>query len=298
MAYQPNVIFIGLPHSGSTFLRSYFEHHPEIAWARTAEHFMRSNFDASAYKSQAAPAKSKVFIDVYELLAINFLFPENRLDLEKPRFSLQMDLSSQELPPVELIPSRIKTTLPSARIVFVLRNQITWLRSHYMYHIQSLPVNARKFRDYLNCLDGKRIAAAGHYHLTIQAYQEIFGKDNVHVLLLEQIRTQLDPTLQALCGFLGVNYVDFPRESQERHTGKSLLSGHAIRTLSRLGISERGIRRFAPLYSPILGSLSARYKPEVLSTNEISLLQAVYSRSNYHSSKLTEIDLAHFGYPV
>src|SRR5690606_34592825 len=119
-----------------------------------------------------------------------------------------------------------------------------------LYHIQNLPTGNRKFADYLNCLDGKRIASAGHYHHTINAYQQVFGKDNVHILLLEQIMQDFPAALSSLCKFLGVNYVDFPREKQSRHTGKPLISGTFIRGLSTFGISEKVVRRFAPLYRP------------------------------------------------
>lgn len=299
MTYQPDVVFIGLPHSGSTLLRSYFEHHPDLTWARTAGQFMRANFDPAAYQAQQRPVGGKVFIDVYELLAINFLVPPDPLDLEKVRFTLNANLMRQEFPTgAELIPSRIKETLPHARIIFVLRSQLTWLRSHYLYHIQNLPTGQRKFTDYLNCLDGKRITSAGHFHHTISAYQETFGKDNVHLLLLEQIIQDFPSALKSLCEFLGVDYVDFPREKQDRHTGKSPISGTFIRGLSSFGFSGRAARRFAPLYRPLVQGVSKVYKPGVLSRDEVALITAVFSRSNYHASQLSGIDLSEYGYPL
>ncbi len=39
MNHIPDAIYIGQPKTGSTFLRSYFDYHPEIQWARHADYF-------------------------------------------------------------------------------------------------------------------------------------------------------------------------------------------------------------------------------------------------------------------
>lgn len=298
MKYQPNAIFIGLPHSGSTFLRSYFTFHNEVSWERNADHFMRAGFDAQTYQALDAPTRGRVFIDMYELLAINFIVPNEIEKFEQNRFALDFDMSRQQLAPPEMIPSRIKATVPEAKIIIVIRNQVNWLRSHYMYHIQNMPPRHRKFSDYLNCLDGKRVVRAGNYHSTIAAYHEIFGKESVHILLLEQIAQDQALTLKALCAFLNIKYVDFPEGEERKHSGKSLLAGHFIRILSKLGISLRSMQKFSRIYRPVIDLASKMSLPDVLSRNEISLLRSFYSSSNVETANLINTNLAKFGYPV
>lgn len=232
------------------------------------------------------------------LLAINFLVPEDPSEMEQNRFKLDFNMVGQELPPFDLIPSRIKASLPKAKIIMVIRNQITWLRSHYLYHIQNLPKGHHRFCDYLNCLDGKRIVRAGLLHLTIAAYQETFGREKVKVLLLEQISRDLNETIAALCSFIGVEYMGFPLEKRKTHTGKPLLAGRAVQALSNVGISIKSASKLSKLYGPLLHYVSRMAKPQVLSRNEVSLLKSFYSHSNLETSKLIDLDLSLFGYPI
>ena len=58
---------------------------------------------------------------------------------------------------------------------------------------------------------------SGNFDLTIEAYQQVFGKENVHVMLLEQIHTQQDETLQKLCTFLGVPFIAFSSDREKRN---------------------------------------------------------------------------------
>ncbi len=192
---------------------------------------------------------------------------------------------------------RIKAKVPDARILIVLRNQIDWLRSSFLHHIFFLPPKSRTFGDFLNTLEGKSAAFAGLFHQTIAAYYDKFGRENVHVMLLEELSANVAEPLGRLCGFLGVSYVEYHPDEGEQNRGKGTAAARAISLISKWGVPDRHAERLgglARLLAPMLGPVLDR---DAISPKERALLRAFYAASNYHTARLTGLDLRRYGYP-
>jgi hypothetical protein len=299
MLNQPDAIFIGFQKAGSTFLRSYFTYHPDIYWARNGRLFME-DFDKEHYLSlDNMRSEHKCYIDMYESLAMGFLRTSWEQDMQIrfiPDFRLASD--GHDLPTIDMIPLRIKDALPKAKILIVIRNQLDWLRSHYMYYLGVLPEKRKKFRDYISMLDGKRVLFAGSFHHTIEVYFGIFGKHNVHVMILEQIRDEMEESLKKLCEFLDVDFVNFPQEEWRINRGRSYGIGHIIRISTSLGISYASLQKLSLSSKYIKRIIPKLYNYDVLTSSEKYFIHAFYAGSNYYTSKLIGIDLGQYGYPI
>lgn len=297
MSRLPDVIFIGYQKAGSAFLRSYFSYHPNIYWTRNGTFFMSEDFELK--KDQYASLidvddSLDCVIDMYESLALGYIqdgWGERDLC---PNF----DLANHFLPEVDEIPKRLQAVVPDAKIVVMIRNQVDWLRSNYLHYINGLPEGKKKFSDFLSTLEGKRITFAGLYHHCLEAYFKAFGKKNVHIILLEQIKTDRLQALQKLCDFLEVPFVDFPKKYWNINKGKSYLQGNLIRMSSVLRIPYSVVRQLSPLVGPLQDKLLSVNSSDVLTSSEKSLIQSFYAVSNYHTAKLTGIALTQYGYPM
>ncbi|MDA0748870.1 MAG: sulfotransferase [bacterium] len=217
----PDVVLIGYKKAATTFLRSYFTSHPNITWTRNARHFVLDNRYLSTQYCADLPddeATRKCYVDMFEGLSIGYIRKNETPDWSEVGYTPGVTPASASLTSShEEIAQRIKATVPQTKILIVLRNQVSWLRSYYLHQINSLPENQRAFTDFLNTLEGRNALYSGNFDLTIEAYQQVFGKENVHVMLLEQIHTQQDETLQKLCTFLGVPFIAFSSDREKRN---------------------------------------------------------------------------------
>lgn len=301
LPYKPDVIYIGYQRAGSTFLRSYFSHHPDIVWTKTREYFCFDEKFKSAepyYDADGHKEAQKCYIDMYEGLASGYVWTSGAIpDIVSP--GLPIDGRGFYADPVE-IARRIKEKAPDAKILMVLRNQVDWLRSNYLYHIGPLPKGRKKFADYLSTLSGKSVLLSGLFHITVGAYYELFGKERVHVMFLEQIAENRDAALGRLCGFLGVPYVDLPRDKEERNMSAGNAVGNAIRAFSALK-APPGARTILRPFSSRIKAIVRKvpfFHSDVLSYDEKRFIESFYSASNYQTSKLIGVDLGNYGYPL
>jgi len=302
--YEPNVIFIGYKKGGSTFLRNYFSHHPDIYWTRNAQFFLsdeKYKLGKSYYLGliNNLPKEYKCFIDMFEGLSIGYIL-KNSTNWSNLGFNPAVSIEEDYLDPNPTeIARRIKNILPNVKILIVLRNQIDWLRSYYLHHISSLPERKRKFANFLSTLEGKSALYAGLFNITVDAYYKIFGKENVHVMLLEQIKDEKDKSLKELCVFIGVKFVNFYPEKSSLNIGKGKLAGSLFKIFSNLGLSDSTLASLKTLLKPLKKiNLDKIIDRDVLTPNEKSIIRSFYSASNYHTSNLIGTDLKKYGYPV
>jgi len=290
----PEVIYIGYMRAGSTFLRSYFTAHPQIQWTRFAWYFQLGRSDQErrdTYLRFFEPIKRcGRLIDVYEGLCLGQYFPKpaNNDYLQKthPEWAAQWAMRVEgELTtaPVAVnsaeIARRIGHCLPEAKVLIVLRNQVDWLRSMYVHYLAHLPRRRQSFADFLNTPEGKSAACAGLFDQTLRAYFDVFGRDRVHVMLLEQLARYEQVSLRRLCSFLGVRFHPFDSKCLDYNKGRGdalqRVRGRLFAALAALGFKESS----------------------VLKESEKSYLRAFYSASNARTAKLLAVDLARYGYP-
>jgi hypothetical protein len=251
-------IHLGYQKSGSTFLQSmFFSAHPEIAdilWpnkdreVRTllqAEILRRSvlNYDAAEIKRRVESCLAAA---------------ENRRDGIKV-----VGLSSEELtgfPYVDLtiIAERLREIFGDAQVIVVVRNQIDLITSFYAECLKGgFFGNLDSFLEYhyWNRVNG--LLPSLEYSKIIDAYVGLFGKENVHVLLFEDLRR--DP--QAFCDDLGyrLGLAHLRVDARAQNPSFKPLTQTVLRQLNRLFPYDLGMPRYSPdlmagrLWSEIAG---------------------------------------------
>jgi len=293
----PDVVYVGQQKTGSTFLRSYFTQHPQIAWTRYGEMFQIDPFVREQYLARFAKQNDcECLVDMFECLAVGYhldnasqwwvdaLTPDDVFD------------GSGLIPGQREVAERINATFPEVRILLTLRNQVDWLRSNYLYFILRLPPKRRRFLDFLQTREGKLLLAAGAYDHLLNLYRDIFKPERVHVILLEDVATDEAGVLRDLCTFLGVDNVPFDSAAREYNTGIGLGRGALVKAYSALGISDATARGLRPWFTRVERLAADWIKTPALSAEEEALIRACYAVSNYHTSRILGRDLKPLGY--
>jgi hypothetical protein len=134
------------------------------------------------------------------------------------------------------VPERMARCLPEARLIYLVRNPIERIRSHYQHEVlagrEHAPVEEAVLGD-TRYLDDSR------YAMQIERYLRSFPRERILLVTSEQLRSERRPTIRRIYGFLGIDpdFVDatIDREfyrSDERASYPSL-AWQLRRTLKR-----------------------------------------------------------------
>jgi hypothetical protein len=165
------------------------------------------------------------------------------------------DIMTSRVP--ALCARRLKQLLPDAKIIVVIRNQLTAIQSWYVNHgayLRNVPRSYWhryvSFDDWMNyCTTFIKYSPIDgfFYHRIVNMYVSLFGKNNVHVLLYEDFMHKKEMFVNDLCQILGTDArdalkrLDGPRE-RRRNTLRELRY-HRFRTSLLRDIS---ISRYLP----------------------------------------------------
>jgi hypothetical protein len=228
---------------------------------------------------------------VYEALSLSQYFKARieREDLNRdsplwsPDWAISQKVGMRSAPvavdPAE-ITRRIHDCLPEAKILMVLRNQVDWLRSMYLHYLEHLPFGHRSFQHFLDTVEGRCALDAGFYDRFLTGCFGLFGRDRVHVMLLERLAAFEQVELQALCRFLGVEYVAHDHSRADRNAGR----GNAAAL------------RFGRLVGRLLSHTP--WTCNNLGPRHEAVIRAFYSASNTRTAELLACDLSEFRYPM
>lgn len=297
---SPQVLYIGYQKTGSALLRSYFEFHPDIFWTRNANYLKYTDYKVKQKRYVSLFPRNiteRVYIDVFEGLATGVLINESHNRANK-RFTPYHPMNKiNNYQDVSRMAGNISQILPNVKILISIRNQITWLASNWAYFISRLPERSNAFSDFLNTYEGKSLLFSGQYHVTIKAFQHYFGANNVYVIPLEELGTNLPATLKKMCAFLEITYRPFSQEHWNINKGRDIVDLAMFRHFSTLSKTDFA-RRIYRFLKPLKNYLRMKPVSDDLDPETKKILNAFYASSNLITSELTGLDLRKFGYPT
>jgi Sulfotransferase family len=271
---KADVLYIGYPRSGSTYLRAYFRSHPQMNYddQQIAELLYQP-----AYKPDLIDKPNgKVYISCDESIAESvcitgnpalwskFLYQPGCFNLV--RYDLVID-------PREAA-RRMKAVHPNAKVMMVIREQVSWFESLHKATVSSLPPNQRTFLDYWITPQGIAMRSAAYHDYTIKAWMALFSD----VLVLRYERLMEPRTSLLLCRWLGVDHIPFPsKRVNESHAGVTRLH-QWLPFLSRMPFSVKSALK--PLARFVPGKHAA-----VLYDEDKQMIRELYEESN----KRTEV---------
>ncbi len=186
----PNFLLIGAMKAGTTSLYHYFQGHPQVFVPeyKAPEFFVaESNLRRGAnwYRKQFAGAGP-------EAIAVG---EASNAYAKHPKFAG--------------VPQRIAAHIPHVRLVYIVRDPIARIRSHYQTRfaegIERLPFEQAVFENpiYLNY---------SRYALQIDQYLDYFPREQLLLITAEDLRSHRLETVQRVYDFLGVDSTFTPEE--------------------------------------------------------------------------------------
>ena len=187
---MPDFIIVGAQRSGTTFIHHSLMHHPDIFMPRQEMPF----FEDPDYGQTDVGSFQRVF---------GLGHREARVGFKRPNY-----LALPECP------KRIREHMPSAKLIAVLRDPVDRAISGYYHHAlggfgpiedvnKGLPeiLKGEYDRRYPRV---RQVIDFGFYHRHLTHYLDCFDREQILVLLYDQVKLDPEGTLGKILGFLEV----------------------------------------------------------------------------------------------
>ena len=282
METWPNFFIVGAAKAGTTSLYAYLQDTPGV--------FMSSEKEPGYFRSNALPAihdrrvhkKSeylKLFKGVTDEKAIGEGTPGYLVDPESAKL--------------------IHSAVPLAKIIILLRDPVERAFSHYLFRktkgfvqqtfheMITSNINSRKKGD---AREFNFILDPSLYTKNIKRFQDIFGKDNVKILIFEEFIKEPKRTLKEVLEFLGVK-AEPPATIEKTYNvygaPRGMLSKHILGSDRLVNFSRKIIPQSLrwELRAKVL--LKKEEKPK-LSSEERAILEDFYSQDSLELEELLQ----------
>jgi hypothetical protein len=179
----PNFLVVGAMKAGTTSLYNYLRDHPQIFMPETKEvNFFNPlrnwRLGVQWYEQQFKDANDDV-------VAIG-----------------EASTSYTKFPWINDVPARVSSVLGNIRLIYVVRDPIERIRSHYLHNLSTgqewRPIEDAIMKDemYLNI---------SRYSLQIDQYTPYFPRENLLIIESRELRNRRAATLREVFRFLGVD---------------------------------------------------------------------------------------------
>ena len=187
----PNFFIVGAPRSGTTSLYEYLKAVPGIYMSPVKEPNYFAPDLHTRYRGKPILAFGKYFCNRAKYLE---LFEKVKDEVAVGEASVSY-LSDPEAP------GRIKEVVPEARIIVILRGPVERAYSHYLQKVdagwQRAPFEEAARTDFY--------LEPSLYAKQVQKYLDVFGSDQVKILIFEEFIQAPRKTVSEVLNFLGVN---------------------------------------------------------------------------------------------
>jgi hypothetical protein len=137
----------------------------------------------------------------------------------------------------------MKTLIPSARFIYLVRDPVARIVSHYM-HLRDGDKENRSLNEALSQFEGNQYIDCSRYHMQLEQYLAHFEQSQILVVGTEQLKANRHKTLQEVFRFLNVDEsFRSPHHDAIYHVSKP--HGAFWRTLERSQFAQN-IRPYVP----------------------------------------------------
>jgi len=247
-------IHIGYPKTATTTLQKYlFPYHSELEYLR--EDGKNLSFFRDMVFSRENYVKKNIDFYRQELLKFMKIDKNKYIYSEESLTSFGMYFRFEPSPyiwTVELnsIARKLKTIFKNisifkqVKIIVTIRKQDDMIKSMYaqvfnmVFKRFRLTNNFEKFMKYSFKNKDQFILDALDYNSVIGTYEELFGKENICVLVFEELKRDKNSFIKKLCDFLQIDADEALKLLQDKHTNKRS---------SKTGIYQSDERRITEL---------------------------------------------------
>ncbi len=269
----PNLVVIGARKAGTTSLYHYLSQHPDVWMAREKE----LDFFVAERNWRRGRGWYERFFPVDTAVRGE----------ASPAYA--------SLPRFRGVPERMAALVPGARIVYLVRDPIERLLSHYAMDV-AIGRERGTLREVVRA-EGREFVAEGRYWTQLEPYLERFPAERILVLDFADLRDRREETMRRLFGFLGVDEAFTSPRFAEVHMARPQRrrrrpAAFAVRTLSRgLGKARAyRLRRRTP--AVVRRALTRRLELPALDPADRARLAALYAEEVARLRQLTGLALA------
>ena len=268
---SPNFFIVGGSKCGTTNISYYLNLHPKIFFSELNEPYYFCKWDVpEEYNRNSMITNMKKYLDLFKNVKNEIIVGEASSPyLSCPHAALE-----------------IKKAFPNSKILISIRNPIE--RSHSAYFsYQFMKPNEQNFMEMIKTHEKlisekifyiDSILESGFYTKNIKRYQEIFGKENVKVIIFEDYIKNTNQHIASIFNFLGINdKIDLNEQSKgsyrvpKNFLAKGLLNNKKFRKVSTILIPTVMRQKLGDKYF-----LKQVKKPQMLE-NERNYLRELYN---------------------
>jgi len=154
---------------------------------------------------------------------------------------------------------------PDLKFIYMMRQPVERIVSHYSHNTVR---NIEKDSPDKAIWDNPVYIDRSRYNVQIRPFIEMFGKDNVHLVVFEEYIADQITVLKQIAAFLGINPAEFLKSDtspKHKSTGEFYLKSSTLRTFTKSELFRK-VRPFMPkdIRQPIrrLFSKKLEQKPE------------------------------------
>lgn len=298
---NPTFIIIGAAKSGTSAIYSFLRQHPQIYMSPKKEPYyfalQGETVEFKAPGDKGINHRAVTTLDEYEAL-----FAERTDELQSGEASTLYLYSKQAA-------GRIKAQRPDAKLIAVLRNPVERAFSSYLHTLRDGWETSATFAEAL-AAEPERIAAnwshiwhyqqAGFYADQIERYLELFPREQLLILLYDDLKASPSELLQTIYQFLDVD-PSFEVDTSRRYnvSGKARFAG-----LQRWIVEPNRLKTMTKSFVPTEVRLGIRQKlldlnvtsakPASLLPSDRERLHAIFHDDILRLQKLINRDLTHW----
>lgn len=200
---EPNFLVIGAGKSGTTSLYEYLNEHPEVFMSPVKE----TNFFALQGEQLVDQKDDPEQMSHYPWSVTDY---ESYKDLFK---DVTNEKAIGEVSPMYLYSKKavvnIKERMPNVKLIAILRQPTDRLYSRYLHLARESRTPTSSIADALNkdSIWWKRndLIQEGFYHAHLKKYYALFPKEQIHVILYDDFRTNPKAVIRDIYQFIGVD---------------------------------------------------------------------------------------------
>jgi hypothetical protein len=199
MNVLPNFLIIGAMKSGTTSVYGHLKEHPDV--------FMPAHKEPEFFSDETVWKKG---VSWYESLF-------NGRSTEKAVGEASTGYA--KYPAFPYAAERIAKLLPDVKLIYVIRSPIERIYSHYVHNYYA----GREMRN-LNeaVLEDEHYIQVSRYYMQIEHYLKYFPRENLKVVILDDLKTEPLAVMQDIYQFLGVDSSFIPKTiNEKKHQSKN-----------------------------------------------------------------------------
>lgn len=283
----PNFLIIGANKGGTSSFYKYLDQHPEIFMSEIKEP-MFFLFNDMTGKEQEADVHQKE-PDWHNWKPISSVEEYKQMFVTPPGVKAAGEASTAYLAnPV--CAERIARFNPAMKIIAILRNPVSRAFSNYQMYVR-LGHEKNSFASVVKEeLDGKRghmpqgrhYIQLGYYYDSLAEYYRVFGKQNVKVYLIEELKEKPEWMFRDAFEFLGVDPEFKPDVREKFNVNENVMHTNFItrnfrRIDNRIPVSKLMPRRWASglrgeitLEPEMKSRLKSLYRDDILNVQQLT----------------------------